>query len=57
MIEEEREYNEYMLKFSKKVKELRDDFEKMSLNNKKRFMREMKPAADAGALSWLFGQK
>ena len=57
MTEEEREYNEYMLKFSKKVKELRDDFEKMSLNNKKRFMREMKPAADAGALSWLFGQR
>ena len=57
MTEEEREYNKIKLKFSKEVKELRDDFDKMSANNKARFRAEIKPMVDAGALSWLFGQK
>ncbi|MBR3416990.1 MAG: hypothetical protein IKH09_09880 [Clostridia bacterium] len=57
MTDAEQEYNDYLLKFSKEVKELRDDFNKMSLSNKTRFLAEMKPVVDAGALSWLLGQK
>ena len=57
MSDEEKEYSDYLIKFSKEVKELRDDFDKMSLSNKTRFLSEMKPVVDVGVLSWLLGQK
>ena len=57
MTQEEKEYQEFQLEFTNKVKELKEKFDNLSDNNKQRFFKEVKPLIDSGALAWLFGNR
>ncbi len=56
MIKEETDYQNFILEFTKKSKELKEKFDNLSDNNKRRFYEEVKPLIDSGVLSWLFNQ-
>ena len=57
MTKEEKEYQEFQLEFTNKVKELKEKYNTLSDNNKQRFFKEIKPFIDSGAFTWLFGNR
>ena len=57
MSKDESDYQEFMAEFVNKVGELKEKFNKLSDNNKRRFYAEVKPVLDTEAFRWLFGKK
>ena len=54
---EDDDYQKFMAEFVNKVGELKEKFNKLSHNNKRRFYAEVKPVLDTEAFRWLFGKK
>ena len=57
MSKEEKDYQEFQLEFTNKVKELKEKYDNLSDTNKRRFYTEVKPLIDSGVFAWLFGKK